>query len=154
MKPPKIALDLTTHEVVKDKPPWQRWLYARLHERSSDNTTRITYRDRDAAAKSPRRDQIQKWYEQIYSELAKAYGDLEKERSTLESNMEELHRSANRVDQQLHETRFDLEQVRAERDALIDILTRAHTAEKRIEDYTSTFMGSREFHVKSQDRTI
>ncbi len=139
MKPPKIALDLTTHEVVKDKPAWQRWLYARLHERSSDNTTRITYRDRDASAKNPRRDQIQKWYEQIYSELAQAYAKITEERDKIESNMAELHRSANRVDQQLHDTHVQLEQVRAERDALIDIITRAHTAEKRVEDYVNLY---------------
>ena len=139
MKTPKIALDLTTHEVVKDKPAWQRWLYSRLHERSSDNTAKITYRDRDASARNPTRAEIQKWYEQIYSELAQAYAKVIEERDKLESNMGELHRSANRADQHLHETHLQIEQIRAERDALIDIITRAHTAEKRVEDYVNLY---------------
>ncbi len=140
MKTPKIALDLDTgHSVVKDKPAWQRYLHARLAERAGDNTTRITYADRDASAKNPRRDQIQRWYEQIYSELARAYGTLEEEQGRLASNMGELHRSANRADQEVHDARVQLEQVRAERDALIDMITRAHTAEKRVEDYVNLY---------------
>ncbi len=139
MRTPKIIPDLTTHEVVKDKPVWQRWLYARLHERSSDNTAKITYADRDASAKNPTHADIQKWYEQIYSELARAYAKVVEERDKIDSNMGEMHRSANRADQSEQVVRIQLEQVRAERDALIDILTRAHTAEARVVDYTRLY---------------
>ncbi len=139
MRTPKIIPDLTTHEVVKDKPAWQRWLYARLAERAGDNTTKITYADRDASAKNPRRDQIQLWYEQIYSELAQAYAKVIEERDKIDSNMGEMHRSANRADERLSEANLQLAQTRAERDALIDILTRAHTAEVRVEDYTKLY---------------
>lgn len=140
MKTPKIALDLNFNpSKVKDKPTWQRHLYARLAERASDNTAKITYADRDNAAKNPRRDQIQLWYEQIYSELAQAYAKVIEERDKIDSQVGELHRSANRADQSEQAVRIQLEQVRAERDALIDILTRAHTAETRVEDYTKLY---------------
>ncbi len=142
MRTPKIIPDLTTHEVVKDKPAWQRWLYARLHERSSDNTAKITYKDRDASAKNPTRADIQKWYEQIYSELAMSHAKVTEERGKLESNLGELHRSASRVDQSLQATHLQLEQVRAERDAIIDLITRAHTVETQVEDYVNTYRQS------------
>ncbi len=139
MKTPKIIPDLTTHEVVKDKPVWQRWLYARLAERASDNTAKITYADRDASAKNPTRADIQKWYEQIYSELAQAYAKSEEALASVESDMGELHRSANRVDEQLSNVNIQLAQTRAERDALIDLITRAHTAGEQVEYYTNLY---------------
>lgn len=140
MKTPRIALDLELGpSKVKDKPTWQRHLYARLHERAGDNTAKISYADRDNAAKNPRRDQIQKWYEQIYSELAQAYAKVIEERDKIDSNMGELHRSANRADENMQATHLQLEQVRAERDALIDIITRAHTAEDQVKHYVDLY---------------
>ncbi len=140
MKTPKIALDLNLNpSKVKDKPAWQRHLYARLAERAGDNTARITYADRDASAKNPRRDQIQKWYEQIYSELAQAYAKSEEALATVESDMGEVHRSANRLEERLSNVNLQLEQVRAERDALIDMIARAHTAGKQVEYYTNLY---------------
>lgn len=140
MRTPKIALDLNLNpSKVKDKPVWQRHLYARLAERAGDNTAKITYADRDESAKNPRRDQVQKWYEQIYSELARAYAKVVEERDKIDSQMGELHRSVNRTDERMDEVNLQLEKIRAERDALIEVITRAHTAEKQVEHYTKLY---------------
>lgn len=155
MKLPKIALDLNLMtEKVKDKPVWQRHLYARMLERASDNTAKITYADRDAAAKNPRRDQIQKWYEQIYSELAREYGELHKEHEMLKIEIGHLHRSINaREDDiaELHITNLDL---LAEKEALLDLITRAHTAEARVEDYVPILKEQRDLNVRTAQEKI
>ncbi len=140
MRIPREASALSTdYANVKDKPEWQQRLYARLRERAGDNTTKIGYRDRDNSAKNPTRADIQGWYEQIYTELIIAYTKLEAERDELKLDKEGVYRRINSMTDISHDTNLQLEQIRAERDALIDILTRAHTAEKRVEDYVRMY---------------
>ncbi len=144
MKPPRIALDLDLtigHEKIKDKPAWQRHLYARLQERvgKGDTRIRIKYVDRDAAAKNPTREQIQKWYEQIYSELAKAYGELLKEHEKLKNEEGHLHRSINDRNDQIAALQEENLDLLAANQAILALITRAHTAEVRVEDYVQMY---------------
>lgn len=140
MKPPKIANELIHRNSsgLNTKPAWQRHLYARLAERAGAEG-KISYGDRDASKKNPTRKQIQVWYEQIYSELAQAYDELHKEHEMLKTEVGALHRTINNRDDMLHESEERFREQDAQRQALVALITRAHTAEARVEDYVRMY---------------
>lgn len=140
MKTPRVALNLITeNEVVKDKPTWQRRLYARLQERAGDEDTKVTYAIRDESAKNPTRKFIQRWYEQIYSELARAYAESNEANTSLQNNVGHLQRAINNSDQTIHDLMERSQQIEAERDGLLKLIARAHTAEAQVEDYVNMY---------------
>ena len=139
MRPPRTANALIgNYPEVKDKPTWQRHLYARLAERAGEEG-KLSYGDRDASAKNPTRHQIQVWYEQIYSELAQAYADLEEERDRLKTANADLRQAVTNMEQSLRDTHENLTEMAAHRAALMDVITRAHMAEGRVEDYVKLY---------------